>query len=113
MSPGDAAFLAGMVVAPSVLVLVIVAVVRLPPGRARQIHVAVGSACAIVLVAAVVSTGWWWGVGFEEVEARGVASRATDRAMVASCLVAGSAFVGVALAGTTAAVARLRSTPTR
>jgi hypothetical protein len=113
MSLGDTAVVAGMFLAPLALVLTIVAIVRLPSGRARRIHTAVAAACAIVLAAGAVSTGWWWGSGFDEAEANGVASRGTDRAMVASFWVTAAACVGVSLAGTTAAVARRRLIPNR
>lgn len=93
---------------PLALLLAIVAVVRLPAGRAKKLHVATAVACMIVLAGAVVSTGWWWGTGFDEAEAQGVASKATDRAMVVSFWVAMTASIGVALVGLNAALSRRR-----
>jgi ABC-type Fe3+ transport system permease subunit len=69
--------------------------------------------CVIVLIGAFVSTFWLWGIGFDQAEANGVASPATDRAMVASFWIAVAASTGVGLAGLAAAATRRRLTPVR
>lgn len=50
-------------------------------------------AFGVVALGGVAGVVWWWGVGFDEAEALGVATRSTDAAMVASfwTAVAGSA----------------------
>ena len=58
----------------------------------------------VVALGGVVGVVWWWGVGFDEAEALGVATRSTDAAMVASFWTAVAGFTGLLVTGRWAAV---------
>lgn len=113
MEPADVAFLGGVFWVPLALASAIAAIVRLPPGRTKQIHVTAAGACVIVFAGALVCTFWWWGIAFDEAEANGVASSVTDRAMMTSFWIAVAASAGLALLGLTAVATYRGLTPNR
>jgi hypothetical protein len=52
---------------------------------------------------------YWWGIGFDEAEALGVATASTDAAMFTSMLIAGLGLVGLAATACIASSRRSRS----
>jgi Kef-type K+ transport system membrane component KefB len=53
----------------------------------------------VLALGGLVGVVWWWGVGFDEAEALGVATRSTDAAMVASFWTAVTGFAGLLVRG--------------
>ena len=60
---------------------------------------------ATVTIGGIAGVVWWWGVGFDEAEARGMATPSTQAAMEASFWIATGGLAGLTATGV-AAVAR-------
>lgn len=70
--------------------------------RRRRTWVLVGvlaSVFGLMALGGAAGVVWWWGVGFDEAEALGMATASTDRAMVASFWVAVAGVVGLVVTG--------------
>lgn len=59
----------------------------------------VGAACTIAALAGLAGLWWWWGVGFEEADAYGMATTSTDNKMVASFWIAVVGLLGAVVTG--------------
>ncbi|GAB3251467.1 hypothetical protein GCM10027425_09400 [Alteromonas gracilis] len=70
-----------------------------PERRARVLLATFTMAFGLVAVGGVLGAVWWWGVGFDEAEARGMATRSTDAAMVASFWTAVAGSTGLLVTG--------------
>jgi Kef-type K+ transport system membrane component KefB len=71
------------------------------------------SVFGVMALGGAVGVVWWWGVGFDEAEALGMATASTNRAMVASVLVAVAGAAGLAATGALAAAVASRQGPAR
>lgn len=66
----------------------------------------------VMTLADAVGVFWWWGVGFDEAEAVGMATSSTDPKMVASLWIAVAGVAGLIATAVVAAVQHAR-TPMR
>lgn len=58
----------------------------------------------VLMVVGSMGVAWWWGAGFDEAEALGAATPATDTAMVANVWVAVVGLTGSLVTGPTAVI---------
>lgn len=77
--------------------------------RKRAFLVTLAVVSWVLALAGGVGMVWWWGVGFDEAEALGVATRSTDAAMVASLWTAVAGVVGLVVTALCAMYRRQRS----
>lgn len=71
------------------------------PARLTAILGVLGAVFAAMALAGSAGVVWWWGVGFDEAEAYGVATRSTDSKMVTSFWIAVVGLAGTVATGTT------------
>ena len=77
--------------------------------RKRAFLVTLAVVSWVLALAGGVGVVWWWGVGFDEAEALGVAMRSTNAAMVASFWTAVAGAVGLVVTSSCAMYGRKRS----
>lgn len=63
--------------------------------RARALLVTLTVVLGVAALGGALGAVWWWGVGFDEAEAFGAATRSTDAAMVASFWTGVAGFSGL------------------
>lgn len=80
-----------------------------PERRKRVLLVTLAVGFWVLALGGGVGVVWWWGVGFDEAEALGVATPSTNAAMVASFWTAVAGFVGLLVTGLCAMYLRKRS----
>lgn len=69
----------------------------------------VAAAFGVAALGGLVGAAWWWGVGFDEAEALGMATPSTDAAMMASLWVAVAGLAGLAVTRVLGSVLRQRT----
>lgn len=77
--------------------------------RKRVFLVTLAAVFWVLALGGGVGVVWWWGVGFDEAEALGVATRSTNAAMVASFWTAVAGVVGLVVTASYAMYGRKRS----
>lgn len=67
--------------------------------RAFTLMVVLVSVFGVMTLCGAVGAFWWWGVGFDEAEAYGMATRSTDSKMVVSFRIAMAGLLGLVASG--------------